>query len=208
MKEIILIGAGGHAASCIDVIETEGCFRIAGLVGLEEELHQRLCGYEVIATDKDLHKLAAEYRHALITIGQIKLPQTRVDLYQQAREAGFTLPAIISPHAYVSKHARVGDGSIVMYAAMVNANASVGANCIINSRALIEHDVSVGDHCHVSTGAILNGNVHVGTASFIGSGALTKHGVSIGANCLVGVGSVVRHNLPGGAIFWPGSEHG
>ena len=33
-SEIILIGAGGHALSCIDVIETHGLYRIAGLVGL------------------------------------------------------------------------------------------------------------------------------------------------------------------------------
>jgi len=29
---IILIGAGGHTRACIDVIEHEGQFRIAGLV--------------------------------------------------------------------------------------------------------------------------------------------------------------------------------
>ena len=55
MKDIVLIGAGGHAASCIDVIESEGRFRIAGLVGVKSELHLRLCGYEVIATDDVFH---------------------------------------------------------------------------------------------------------------------------------------------------------
>jgi hypothetical protein len=70
--DIILIGAGGHAASCIDVIESDGRFRIAGLVGTAKELHQRFCGYEIIATDSDLQRLAREYRYALVTVGQIK----------------------------------------------------------------------------------------------------------------------------------------
>ena len=32
MDDILLIGSGGHARACIDVIEQEGRFRIGGLV--------------------------------------------------------------------------------------------------------------------------------------------------------------------------------
>ena len=32
MKEIILVGAGGHAKSCIDVIEKENKFKIICLI--------------------------------------------------------------------------------------------------------------------------------------------------------------------------------
>jgi sugar O-acyltransferase (sialic acid O-acetyltransferase NeuD family) len=202
MKDIILIGAGGHAASCIDVIESEGRFRVAGLVGIESELHRRLCGYEVIATEDALDGLAKEYRCALIAVGQIKSSDSRIRLYGRALEAGFEMPVIVSPYARVSSHASVGPGSIIMYGAMVNANAKVGSNCIINSRALIEHNAEVGDHCHISTGAILNGNVRVGETSFIGSGTVTTHGISIGAACLVGMASVIRHDLPGGTSYW------
>ena len=95
MRDIVLIGAGGHAASCIDVIESEGRFRIAGLVGMESELHQRLCGYEVIATDDTLSELAKEYRCALITVGQIKSCESRLRLYRQACAAGFEMPVIV-----------------------------------------------------------------------------------------------------------------
>lgn len=202
MMDIILIGSGGHAASCIDVIESDGRFRIVGLVGVDEELHQRVCGYEVIATDRDLQALSAEYRYALITVGQVKSAEIRRRLFSQALDAGFELPTIVSPHAHVSAYARIGEGSVVMYGAMVNADARIGANCIINSRALIEHGAQVEDHCHISTGVILNGNVRVGAGSFVGSGTLTRHGVSIGADCVVGMGSVVRCDLPDGTTHW------
>ena len=36
MDEIILIGAGGHAHACIDVIELTGIYKIAGLVAKDE----------------------------------------------------------------------------------------------------------------------------------------------------------------------------
>jgi sugar O-acyltransferase (sialic acid O-acetyltransferase NeuD family) len=195
--QLILIGAGGHARSCIDVIEEQDYFKIAGLVGLPEQrgVQQMDYGYSVIGSDSDLFDLAKTYQYALITIGQIQTAEHRVRLYQRATQLGFQLPAIIAPTAHVSRHATIGAGTIVMHGAIVNAGASIGNNCIINSRALIEHDSRVEDHCHISTGAILNGDVTVGATSFIGSGSIIKQSVTLGRGCLVGMGIGVKHDL-------------
>ncbi|MBF0219311.1 MAG: acetyltransferase [Gammaproteobacteria bacterium] len=192
---LILIGAGGHARACIDVIEQQGQYQIAGLVGLPEQKHTRQLGYAVIADDDELAEVAAMYQYALITIGQIQTAAHRLRLYQQAVKCGFQMPIMIAPTAHVSRHASIGAGTIIMHGAIVNAGVKVGCNCIINSRALVEHDVNVNDHCHISTGAILNGDVSVGTGSFVGSGCVIREGVSIGNGCLVGIGLTVRHNL-------------
>ena len=191
---LILIGAGGHARSCIDVIEQHDHYQIAGLVGMPEEMHSAHCGYTVIATDNDLPALAKAYQYALITVGQIQTPDHRIRLYQLATELGFQLPVIIAPTAHISRHATIGAGTIVMHGAIANAGARVGSNCIINTRALIEHDVVVADHCHISTGAILNGNVTIGAGSFVGSGSVVKEGVTIGQRSVVGMGLTVRHS--------------
>ena len=192
---LTLIGAGGHARACIDVIEQHGQYQIAGLVGMPDELNTLHVGYAVIATDNDLATLLKAHQYAFITIGQIQTPDHRIRLYQRATELGFQLPVIIAPTAYVSLHATIGAGTIVMHGAIVNAGASVGNNCIINTRALVEHDAIVADHCHISTGAILNGDVHVGAGSFVGSGSVVKEGVTLGQRSVVGMGLCVRHNL-------------
>ena len=191
---IILIGAGGHAHSCIDVIEQQGQYQIAGLVGIPEEMHDKHLGYEVIATDDDLHQLIKEYDYALISLGQILSSDSRIRLYQQAINLGFQLPVIVAPTAYVSPHATLGAGTIVMHGSIVNAGVRVGDNCIINNRSLLEHDSTVEDHCHISTGAILNGGVTIGAGSFIGSAAVIKECVIIGMDCVIGMGLPVRHN--------------
>lgn len=196
---MILIGAGGHAHACIDVIEDHGEYQIAGLVGMPEEMNTQHLGYAVIAADADLTRLAKEFQYAVITVGQIDSPEKRINLYQQAIQQGFTFPSIVSSSANVSRHASIGAGSIVMHGAIVNAGARVGENCIINTRALIEHDTIVEDHCHISTGAILNGSVHIGAGSFVGSGCVIKDGISIGKRCVVGMGLRVRHDQPDNA---------
>ena len=192
---LILIGAGGHARACIDVVEEEGIYEIAGLIGLVHEVGSKHLGYEVIATDSEIPALAKQYKFALITIGQIQTAEHRIRLYAQAQDAGFTIPTVIAPTAYVSSHATVGIGTAVMHGAIINAGAHVGKNCIINTNSLIEHDARVEDFCHISTGAILNGNTSIGTGAFIGSRAVIKEGILIGANSLVGMGLMVRHNI-------------
>ena len=199
--EIILIGAGGHARACIDVIEQQGYFQIAGLVDRPEQRNTRCLGYSVIGADTDLSELIQHYSHALITVGQIETAEHRIRLYQQAAQHRFHLPAIISSFAYVSRHANIGEGTVVMHGAIVNAAARVGKNCIVNNQALVEHDVNIDDHCHISTGAVLNGAVSIGAGSFVGSGSVIKEGVTIGKGCLVGMGLTVRQNLSDDTYF-------
>ena len=195
-SNLILVGAGGHAQACIDVIEHLDAFKIAGLVDRDGNLKQQCMGYYTIGKDSDLPNLAKKYPYALITVGQIESSIIRQGLYEKTLLLNFTLPTIISPTAYVSRHAIVGSGTIIMHGAIVNAGAKVGNNCIINSNALIEHDVKVADHCHISTGAIVNGAANIGLGSFVGSGSIIKQGITLGSNCVIGMGISVRHDHP------------
>lgn len=72
-NEIILIGGGGHCRSCIDVIESEGRFKILGIVDIKEKLHRKVLGYEIIGSDEDIPRLARQFKYFFITIGILKI---------------------------------------------------------------------------------------------------------------------------------------
>ncbi|AYQ27188.1 MULTISPECIES: acetyltransferase [unclassified Polaromonas] len=201
MKPLLLIGGGGHCRSCIDVIEAQGLYTVAGVVDLKETDAADRLGYPWLGRDGDLPDLLKKYPSALVTVGQVKSPDIRIALFEKLQALGADLPTIVSPLAHVSRHAVVQPGTIVMHGAIINAGARVGANCIINSQALVEHDSVVAAHCHISTGAKLNGDVHIDTGSFIGSGAVVYHGVQIASRCVVGAGAIVAKNLTEGTIF-------
>jgi sugar O-acyltransferase (sialic acid O-acetyltransferase NeuD family) len=192
--KLILIGGGGHCKSCIDVIEQENKFTIAGIVDINTSISD-LLGYPLLGHDEDLAKLKLSYDYALITIGQIKTPAIRIRLLDYAKSLGFKFPAIISPRAYVSKHAKIGNGTIVMHDALINAGAIVGDNCIINSKSLIEHDAVIEDSCHISTGAIINGGVVIRQGTFVGSNAVTKESIQTKENDFIKAGSLFKGYL-------------
>ena len=192
MKQILLVGAGGHCKSCIDVIEKIGCWQIAGIVDLKGSDVTEVLGYPVIGSDEDLEMLRKNYEYAFVTVGQIASAAIKMKLYAVVNSLGFKQPSLVSPAAYFSKHASIGEGSIVMHHALVNAAAKIGNNCIINSKALIEHDAIIGDHCHISTAAVINGGVAVGEQSFVGSHTTTKQTVVIPTQSFIKAGSIVK----------------
>jgi len=200
-KKIIIVGAGGHAQSCIDVIESTGIYTIYGLVGSPQENNLNRHGYKIIGNDEDLAAIVKVVPNALISVGQIKNSIRRESLYRLAIAVGFNLPIVQSKHAYVSDKSIIGKGTILMHGVIVNANATIAENCIINSRALIEHGVQISKNTHVSTGVIINGDARIGKGTFIGSGSIIKEGVVIGENCIIPMGAKVKHNVPDNSTY-------
>ncbi len=193
---ILLIGGGGHCRACVDVLEQEGRFQIAGIVERNGGPREAVLGYPILGTDEDFSQLREKYEFALVTVGEMKSATPRKRLYAQLLALGFQLPVVVSPRSYVSPHAKLGSGTIVMHDVLVNAGAHVGENCILNSKSLIEHDAVIGDHCHISTGSILNGETQIGQESFVGSGVVVREGVRVGARSLVAGGARVMKDLP------------
>ncbi|QCP53488.1 acetyltransferase [Trinickia violacea] len=201
MKDILLVGGGGHCKAVIDVIESTQAWRIAGIVERRGSAISEVMGYEVVGVDDDLHRLRERCEFALVTCGQIKSPDIRIRLFHALKAARFTLPALVSARSHVARSATLGEGTVVMHAAHIGPDARIGANTIVNTRALIEHDAVVGNHCHVATTAVLNGGATIGDRSLIGSGAVCREGVVVGADCIVGMGTRVLKTLPDGALF-------
>lgn len=196
-NDLVILGAGGHCLSVIDVA-TQAGWIVAGLITQPEDRCK--LPVPILGTDADLPEIRQQYAQAIVGVGQIKSATTRQRLYELLQQCGFTLPVLKSPLAHVGIGAEVGAGTVVMHYALVNACAQVGENCIINSRALVEHETIVGDHCHISTGAILNGAVRVGSGTFVGSGAVVKQGVTIGKNCLIAMGVNITRDVADGSL--------
>lgn len=197
LQKIILIGAGGHCKSVIDVIEACNIYSIEGILAHEIKAGELLLGYPVLGGDEEIARFITAGFVFHIAIGQIASNTARVRLYERIKRAGGIIPTIISPKAYVSKHASISEGSIIMHHAFINASVNIGKNCIVNTGAVIEHDCIIGSNCHVATGAYINGNCIVEDNSFIGSNATIIQGIKIGSKGIIAAGSVViKNTLP------------
>ena len=193
---LIIVGAGGHAAACVDAIESQGNYEIEGFIGRPSEVGQTCLGYPVLGSDRDLEEFVGKVGFALVAVGGLSDPQIRIALIEKVERVGFKAPTVIAETAYLSESVSVGKGAVIMHGVVVNARAKIGDHTIINTKALIEHDSVIANYCHMSTGVIINGGVSVGRASFVGSGTIVREGVVIGENCFIGMGQSIVENIP------------
>ena len=107
----------------------------------------------------DMEKLKSEYKNAVVALGNAEL---RLGYIEKLRAAGFQIPAIISPKAYVSKSAKIGNGTIVEPFSAVNANSEVGIGVLLRCGSVIDHNAKVGDFCYIDCGVVVKANNSVG----------------------------------------------
>ncbi len=193
MRPLILIGGGGHCKSVIEACESSG-FAIKGILDVPENIDKKILSYSVIGTDADIPDYVSECDF-VVTVGFIKDSSLRLRIYDKVRLAGGRFATIIASTAYVSKHAKIGSGTVVLHHVMVNAGAVIGKGCIINTSANIEHDAVIGDYSHISTGAMVNGDCRVGSGVFLGSQSVMVNNISIASGCIIAAGSMVRKNI-------------
>lgn len=199
MRRLILVGGGGHCRSVIDVIESVG-YIIEGILDLPSEVGNTILGYPVIGTDDRIPEFVNTCDF-VITVGFVKDVSLRVKLCDKVQSAGGHLATIVASTAYVSHHATVNYGTVVMHHAFVNAGAIIGKNVIVNTFANIEHGVCIGDHSHISTGAMINGECIVGNRCFIGSQSVLNNCINICDDVIVGAGSMVRKSISFPGIY-------
>jgi sugar O-acyltransferase (sialic acid O-acetyltransferase NeuD family) len=194
-SKVLLIGAGGHASSCIEILEAENKKEIIGLIGTQDEIGQRLLGYEVIGSDEDFSDLLKLTDKVILGIGHIKSAYSRIEIVEKFIKAGFNFESVISPTALISKQAKIGTGTAIMHGVIINTGVEIGDYSIINTGSVIEHGSKIGNFSHVSTGVISNGETSIGNNTFVGSGTIIKEQIKIGNNCVVGMGQQVRHDV-------------
>lgn len=200
-ESIVLVGGGGHCKSCIDIIELDDRFIIAGILEKTDNVNAEILGYPVLGDDNLIESLANQGYNFLITVGQIRSTAIREKLYLRIKNAGGKLPVIVSPRAYVSKHAQIGEGTIVMHNVLINSCAKIGTCCILNTGSLVEHDATVGDFCHISTASVLNGSVIMGNRCFTGSNTVVNNNISVCDGVIIPSGIRVDKNIIKSGIF-------
>lgn len=191
-KKILIIGAGGHSKSCIDIIQNNNKYEIYGVIGLNNEVGKKVLGIPVIGIDKDLFDLRNIVDHAFIAIGQINNSEKRIKIYEHLKKLNFILPTFYSSNSYVSPFTEIMEGSIIMHHCVINAGVKIGRCVIVNNMSLIDHDSSIGNFTHVSTNVVLNGNVTVGDRTFIGSKTVTANNIVIENDKFIKMGSVLK----------------
>jgi len=185
MKEIAIIGAGGHARSVFSTIVSGETFKPIGFFddsAIEDEMIMTLPVKKLISLQ------ASECKNAVIAIGD---NSARMFMSKRILDAGFCTPTIVSKKAFVDPTASIGVGCMVSAFAYIGPEARVGRFSIVNTGAIVEHESVVGPFTHLAPSSVICGRSRVGRSCFVGASAVIRDKIGIADHTTIGAGTVV-----------------
>lgn len=184
MEKLLLVGAGGFGR----VVLEHAC-ALYDCAFLDDGGTKTVDGVPVIGKTDEMVCFFPEYKFLLVTIGNNKLRQS---LYERAAAIGYRFPNIIHPSAYVSTHAHIGSGCIILNNAVVQNNAFCGDGCILNPGVELHHDSTIGSYCLIYTNSVIRSLTHVGDRVWIGSNATVSTSALLPDDVVIEDGDVFK----------------
>jgi sugar O-acyltransferase (sialic acid O-acetyltransferase NeuD family) len=196
-NKVIVVGAGGHARVCADIIESGNTFVLAGFVDFEKPA--RLAPY--LGSPAQWSQILSKHRGARLFIA-IGDNFKRLMAVEELKSHSPRYATLIHPKAVVSKTVTIGVGTAIMAGAVVNAGSQIGEHCIINTGSILEHDNQMGDFSSLGPRAVTGGGTRIGEHCAIGLGANLLHSISIGKDTVIGAASLVDGSISEGVVAY------
>lgn len=192
-KDLLILGAGGHAKVVIEAARICGFNPIAVFDDNDSLIGKSILGVPVKGKITELPDDTSG--NAFIAIGN-----TIIRKRIAQRLVNLSWPALIHSAAFVSSSAKIGEGSIVCAGAIVQSSAVIGRQVIINTGAKIDHDCEIGDFAHVCPGCNLAGASIIDEGAMIGTGTSVIPLKRVGAWATIGAGAAVVSDIPSGVV--------
>jgi acetyltransferase EpsM len=196
-RQIVVVGAGGHATVVIDALIAGGRRPAFVLDDDPSKRGEQIGGITIRGPLAELSEQELQRCSIVVAIAKNDL-RRRLVLDLLGRHA--TLCGVRHPSAIISPQATMDPTTQIMAGAIVNAGATIKAHAVLNTGCIVEHDASVAEHTHIGPGAILAGAAVLEQGVFVATGAKVCPFVRLGSWSTLGAGAVALCDVPTKAV--------
>ena len=191
MKEIIIIGAGGHGGEVAWLAKRCGRTVRGFLDNTPEKQGKFIQGVPILGTLQQCFEfMECEF---IIAIGSPRARKKIVEDFFQGRD--FIFATLIDPTAIIGENTKIQDGTMICAGSILTIDVQVGKHSIINTNAVLSHGVIAGDYVTVAPNASVSGNVIFGSMVEIGANATIREKIIIENGAMIGMGAVVINDV-------------
>lgn len=170
-RKLLIVGAGNYGMVAKEVAQSMCCFDRIDFIDSKKK--RTIDGTSVIGTLDDMPSFSMEYTDVVVAIGDASV--RKAILEQIKNEKLLHLATLISPRAYVSATAQIGDGCIIEPMAVVHVGAVLGTGCLICAGAVVNHGSICGDIVQLDCNATIMGNTIVSDGVKIAAGTVYEN---------------------------------
>jgi sugar O-acyltransferase (sialic acid O-acetyltransferase NeuD family) len=197
MIDVIMIGAGGHAAEIAEYIKYNQSHtgkKDFNLIGFLDDNPQNYARYQfTVPLIGGLSNYRVIKDHFYI-IGIAGL-QFRRPIVDHFIAEGAKFVSFIHCGAYISESAKIGEGTIIGPNVNIGPNVHLGNHNLINARSSLGHDTVVGNCNIISPNVCLSGFTQVGDENLFGINSATIPGIKIGSHNKIAAGMILDTNI-------------
>lgn len=191
IKNIAIIGGGGHSKVIIDIINTinrqkKNIYKIIGYYDDNEK--SNLYNIEYLGKINQIYNEESNI-YFIIAIGDCVV---RKLIYNKYNKLSYI--TLIYPTSIISKTAVIEEGTVICAGVIIQTEVKIGKCCIINTNSNIDHESIISDFVNINPSATLCGNVLIDENTIIGANATIIEQIKIGKYNVIGAGSVIIRN--------------
>jgi len=189
MKDIIVIGAGGHCRSALSIIKLQSLYRPIAILDYNTHSDEFINGIPVLPIQ---HMMDLGCLDVFMAIGDNSKREKSI---QEMRCHGFSFPNVISPNAFVDPTSVLGIGIFIGNNVHIGPHASIGSFTIVNTSSVIEHESEIGMFSQICPGSIICGRSHISDYCFLGANSVIRDKLHIADHTTIGAGACVVKSI-------------
>jgi len=203
-RQLIIVGDSAFAQIAYHYFRDDTDYQVVGFSVEKEFLKStELLNLPVVPFDQ-LAQIFPTSNHSIfvaVTYGQLN--RLRARLLNEARKLGYAIASYISPRAYISKEAKLGEHCFIFENNVIQPYAEIGDDVILWSGNHIGHHSKIGAHSFITSHVVISGFVSIGQFSFLGVNSTVANNVIIGDDCWIGPAVVLSKDTKAGSLFPP-----
>jgi len=204
MKNVIIIGAGGHSAEIDEYIRHSQRIQSVNelnINGFLDDNPESYTSYQFSAPflgRLSEHKIV-KGQHYLMGIANLKYRRFFIDKF---KAEGAEFVSFIHCNAYVSESALIGEGTIIGPNANIGPNVKIGKYNLINSRCSLGHDTEMGNYNFISPNVCFSGFSKIGDENLFGINSATIPGINVGNRNKIAAAMVLDTNVADDSVVF------
>jgi sugar O-acyltransferase (sialic acid O-acetyltransferase NeuD family) len=202
MRNITIIGSGGHSRSVISILKTVRKWKKISIIDIQfNGESETILGTPVVGGMEFFDTLDPSTTDVFVAIGDNSL---RKDMISFVINHGFKVPNLIHENATLDQDVMLGYGNFIGSGANIGPSVEIGDGNIVNNLVNLDHESKIGNWNHLSPSSVVCGRVVLGNLTWIGANSTVIDGIEIADRTTIGAGAVVIQSIKKSGMVFAG----
>tara|TARA_B100000401_G_C52687799_1_gene662981 strand:+ start:196 stop:858 length:663 start_codon:yes stop_codon:yes gene_type:complete len=202
MRNIVIIGSGGHAKVILaEILQFKNKYKFYGFVDSSKRNGSLVIkinsqSYKTV----NLEKKKIKNLYGIIGVGD---NYKRYKIFEKFSKKfkNIKWETIISKNSVVKPNVKLGEGTIILGNSFIGTGTKINKHCIINTSNSIDHENEFENFSSTGPGVITGGNVKISKFSHLGIGCVVKNNIVIKENVICAGKSYINKNCKKNSIY-------